>query len=822
MHSSKPPRAPRTSIAAILALAACGLRAEEEKAKAQALPAAVPAEPARVLEGHEADVYRVLFTPDGTKVLTASFDGTARLWDAGTGRHLATLAGHQGKVLAIAVSADSKSILTGSEDKTLKLWDMPGGGAGLFSGHSGPVTAIAPGQDGSWILTASEDGTARLWSRSTRKEALRLEGAGGPLRAAALSPDSRLAAAGGDDRIVRVWDVSAVTAPPPAPSAGGADIVKQGAPWKYLKGTEEPPAAWKGPGFDDAKWAAGPSGFGYSSSEEELSTVGTRLDDMAGGNYLSVYIRTRFAIDDPKRVEKLSLKVLVDDGFVAYLNGHEVARHKMEGSPPAFNATATESGEPAAVEVDLAPHIEKLVAGENVLALQGHNQGPGSSDFVLTPVLAAALKPMEAAKEPEGGKKEPARLEGAGGEVLALAFGPDGGRVAAGAKDGAAYVWSLAGGSDPKPPAKLAGEGAVRAVAFVGGDLLAAAGDGGAVKLWKIGEGKGERSLDGHKGAVLALAVRADGAKLVSGGEDGTVRVWDIGGGKEERALAGHDGPVAAVAFGPEGKEVISGGADGSLRVWSAADGKEARKFTSGAPVRAAAGPAAERYLAAAGNEVVEWRLQSADALRTFSGHGDMVHAAAFAPGGASLASAGGDKTIRFWNAADGKEIRSINAHEGTVYAIAYNHDGTLLASGAIDRTVKIWSTADGKEVKKLEGHGEGVWVVKFSEDGATLWTGGSDRRIRKWSVAEGKELAVLEGHPGWISGLVLFPGGARMASVDHGGNLISWSLAEPRIEGIRKLEKTVAYDLALSPDGNRLATANLNGKAFILEAGAR
>jgi hypothetical protein len=77
-----------------------------------------------VLRGHTAGVLAVAFSPDGTGVLTGSWDNTARLWDAATGKAVATLAGHGDRVLAVAFSPDGTRVLTGSQDNTARLWSV--------------------------------------------------------------------------------------------------------------------------------------------------------------------------------------------------------------------------------------------------------------------------------------------------------------------------------------------------------------------------------------------------------------------------------------------------------------------------------------------------------------------------------------------------------------------------------------------------------------------------------------------------------------------------------------------------------------------------
>jgi len=76
------------------------------------------------MAGHTLMIYAVSFSPDGTHIVTASADKTARVWDSQTGRLLATMTGHSGRVNYVAFSPDGKRIVSVSDDGTARVW-MP-------------------------------------------------------------------------------------------------------------------------------------------------------------------------------------------------------------------------------------------------------------------------------------------------------------------------------------------------------------------------------------------------------------------------------------------------------------------------------------------------------------------------------------------------------------------------------------------------------------------------------------------------------------------------------------------------------------------------
>jgi len=163
--------------------------------------------------------------------------------------------------------------------------------------------------------------------------------------------------------------------------------ISPGDTWRYLKGTQAPPASWKEASFNDSTWLQGPSGFGYGDDDDA-----TELTDMrqANGNpgYFTVYLRHTFVLASPADFDAIILSVDYDDGFVAYLNGTEIARANVSGTSPAFNSPASadhEAGSPE--EFDLSSQRSLLRTGNNVLAIELHNINLTSSDATLIPAL---------------------------------------------------------------------------------------------------------------------------------------------------------------------------------------------------------------------------------------------------------------------------------------------------------------------------------------------------------------------------------------------------------------------------------------------------
>lgn len=154
---------------------------------------------------------------------------------------------------------------------------------------------------------------------------------------------------------------------------------------------------WTAIGFDDSTWPlSGPLGVGYDTGSDYNPYFGVDVIAMRSSNE-SCYIRVPFTIDggiDPADIESLRLKMRYDDGFVAYLNGVKIAEDHAPPSP-VWNSGATQNhSDGDAVDFqDFSANaaLGALVAGTNVLSIHGLNNGSGSSDFLMQPILTATL-----------------------------------------------------------------------------------------------------------------------------------------------------------------------------------------------------------------------------------------------------------------------------------------------------------------------------------------------------------------------------------------------------------------------------------------------
>src|SRR5712671_3158311 len=162
------------------------------------------------LEGHSSHVSSVAFSPDGSRIVSGSWDNTIRLWDAETGDAIGKpLEGHSSLVNSVAFSPDGSRIVSSSFDNTIRLWDAETGDAigKPLEGHSSYVNSVAFSPDGSRIVSGSSDNTIRLWDAETGDAIGKpLEGHSGDVNSVPFSPDGSRIVSGSSDNTIRLWD----------------------------------------------------------------------------------------------------------------------------------------------------------------------------------------------------------------------------------------------------------------------------------------------------------------------------------------------------------------------------------------------------------------------------------------------------------------------------------------------------------------------------------------------------------------------------------------------------------------------------------------
>ena len=206
---------------------------------------------------------------------------------------------------------------------------------------------------------------------------------------------------------------------------------------------------------------------------------------------------------------------------------------------------------------------------------------------------------------------------------------------------------------------------------------------------------------------------------------------------------------------------------------------------------------------------------------RAYRGHEGGVCAVICLAGGARMASASEDKTLRIWDAESGQALECIPTGETRISSLAGSPDGETMAGGGDDGMIRLWSMAPVREIWAIEGHQSRVNCIDFAPDGATVASGGRDGLVRIWNAGSGELIHELAEGSGPVTGVEFSPDGRWIASVGRDRVLRVWEAAGGRVARRLKGHRREPTCVCWSPDGRLLASGSLEG-ALLWDSEAR
>ncbi|MFE4669687.1 AAA family ATPase [Streptomyces sp. NPDC056716] len=541
------------------------------------------------LDGHADTVRHVAWSPDGRFVVTASRDGTARLFDARSGRSLRVLPSGGAMVEGVAWSPDSTRIATVGRDHVVRIWDAASGEPlRLLTGATdiGRQTAWSP--NGDWIAATSRDRTVRVWNARTGDLVHELRGHRDDVWGLAWAPDSTRLASASHDQSALVWDV-----------ATGTSVTTLSGHSDFVEGI-----AWS----PDGRLVATGSGdhtvriFDAETGEVRLLVRGHT--DYVWNIAWSPDGQTLASASSDRTVRIVDAH---DAKVVAILRGHTDTVWGVAWSPSG-DQLATSSTDGTGRIWDLRPR------GAESLLLDGHrgpvNQATWSHDDTRIAtasddgtvrvwnattgapvsqvaehtdrVWSAAWSPLDdrlALSTNDGVFRivHPAQhsaFDHRGAVAECVAWSPDGTRIATGDHDGAVRVWAA---QEQVELFTLTGhQDWISRIAWSSsGRFLASASDDRTCRLWEVAGCRQLTVLRGHDNYVDDVAWSPDETRIATASGDWTAAVWDATTGRRVEVLKGHEGRVRAIAWSPDGRLIATGSDDRTVRVWSSATFEE-------------------------------------------------------------------------------------------------------------------------------------------------------------------------------------------------------------------------------------------------------
>ena len=387
--------------------------------------------------------------------------------------------------------------------------------------------------------------------------------------------------------------------------------------------------------------------------------------------------------------------------------------------------------------------------------------------------------------------------------------------------------WGLPGGAETR-----LGKGVINAIAYSPDGSRLAVGASTGIWLYDAATGEERSLLGGHTGVVTSIAYSRDGKMLASvhnayGNVEHRkhyVALWDTATSTLIKTLSykrrGYTVPINSVAFSPDGTRVAVGDNQGGL-LWNVGTGTLIGTL-AGKRVESVTFSPDGRTIAGGHNLVHDsapltlWDGSTGAFKEALHPTERLIMDVAYSPDGTILACATTDGRVILWDVAASLPIDTFVVFEGnTPNVVAYSPDGKMIAVGAA-RKVSIWDAATGKRRHFLSGHIASIRSIAYSPDSKTVASGGDDGTVRFWNASTGAVRHTITGHTNEVNAVAYSPDGNTLAiGGRYSVNTVSlWDVATSTLRNSLEIDTTDfgwsnVDSLAYSPDGSIIAGGN-------------
>ncbi len=590
-----------------------------------------------VLGGHHSEINSAVFSLDGSRIVTASSDGVARVWEAASGRELTKLHGHRGLVSFASFSPDGTNIITASFDKTARLWDAVSGRQ-ISVLNSGDMLSWAKfDPSGKRIIAAPVVGPAQFWDPSSRQKV------GSPVghryeKFHALSADGSHYITGDLDGTAWVSE-----------TATGRQILSLG---------------HHGDQVDFAT---------FSSDGARLLTVAARtarIWDAASGRQLAMLDGHSGKVRSAVFSQDGSLVVTASEDATARIwdstSGRQVMALVGHTKPVSFAAFSPDGTRVVTASIDGTARIWDISSHGAAVVLKGHTDEIRSASYSPDGryVLTGSNDSTARIWDPMTGR-----------QVALLAARTS---LEAGSKETTNVLNDARFSHD------------ARHVALAAGDWT--------TRIWQVSPTREVALLHGHEGPVFSAQFSPDDKHVLTASKDQTVRIWDAITGNEIGVTIKYSNWINSATFSPDGTKILLASSDGTAQVWDSA-GRNRIVLLKGHEASVISGRYSldgTRIVTASYDKTARiWDARSGNQLILLSGHLGPVFAANFNLDGTRVVTGSADGTARIWDTASGKQIAVLYGHTDGVGSADFSPDGTHVVTASADQSARIWDVRD-------------------------------------------------------------------------------------------------------------------------------
>jgi WD40 repeat protein len=648
---------------------------------------------------HQATVYSAAFSPDGTLVVTASGDGTARIWNAATGQPVGPALRHGDEVYSACFSPDGQRVITASADKTARFWNAhTGQPMGKPLRHDGSVEWVSFSPDGGRVVTVcGETGEkefyAQLWDVGTCEpmgEPMRHEG---QINSVAFSPDGTLVLTASDDGTARLWS--------------GRNGQPKGEPFRHK---------------NEVRFASfSPDGTRVVTASQDKTA---QVWDVRTGRPIGLLMVHSFEVNSARFSPDGTRVVTACWDKTARLwnatTGLPIGEPMLEGGCVNSASFSPDGTRVVTASADYTARIWDARTCQPVPITLRHEGGVASAGFSPdgTHIITASLDKTARLWDAHTGNPIGESMHH-DGPVTSASFSPDGTRAVTASLDKTARLWDAVTGQPMGQPMRH--DDAVNSANFSpDGARVVTASEDKTAHLWDAHTGQPVGDPLTEETCVNTASFSPDGLRLVTACGDLSVnqdpqpaaaQIWDVSTGKPMGTPMEHENSIRFAGFSPDGSRVVTASLDFTVRVWDGSSGQP-----MGVPMH----------------------------------HDDWVNSASFSPNGSRLVTASMDDTARLWDASTGKPVGRQMLHTAQVLSACFSPDGTRVLTASEDKTARLWDARTGQAISEPIRAGDVVNSAVFSPDGTCVLTASQDKTAQIWDILPPNKAVA----PAWLPDL--------------------------------------------------------------------
>jgi WD40 repeat protein len=675
---------------------------------------------------HNGEVHDASFSPEGIRVVTASADGTAQVWDVETGKPIGVPMKHTGWVRTAEFNQDGTEVVTASYDGTAQIWDARTGTALLPSPLRQPGSARVYtakfSRDSKRIVTASFDGAAQLWDTQTGKKIGDTMRHDGPAWSAAFNPAGTLVVTASADHTARVWD-----------GLTGKPVMSSGKPVALPHKGEVNFANFS----PDGNWIVTASDDGTARvwDARTFQPRGQAMLHEAQVNFASFSPDSQYVVtassDHTARIWEVATgkevgEPLRHDGWVRCANFSPDSRLVITAS---YDRTArvwdARTGAPLGEPMRHSGTIYMARFGND-------NSTIVTASFNHTAQIWEWQRPRTLPVMKQSG------VVAGSGSMLSAFFDSDGKRIATVSKQGV-QIWDAktgqAAGSPILPENRQ--DNLTGASLSSDGQLLLTTTEN-AAQVWNTSTGSRIGQPMPVPGLISA-AFSPDGHSVLTMSKQ---EIW-LGDAQNGHSIwkqpVRPGGALTGASFSPDGRMIVTFTYEGTVNLWNAQTGEAAvnKAIKHDGPVYSANFSPDSKWLVttSADHIALVWNVQTGEVAGKPMKHDSWVSDARFSRDGKWIVTASADQTAQVWDAHTNLRVNQALRQKDAVMSASFSPDSRWVVTVSKDGTAQVWSAQTGFPMGEVISRSGKVIGASFSPDSNWILTASDDGTARLWEA---------------------------------------------------------------------------------------